>query len=177
MNQTTINKTPQQDIILDTNILFYLGDNNIKTNLLNYLLELGRRGFILSISKVTICELFSGIPRQKEIEAGITLNIFKQYSIDDNVIITTSQLSTVYKNAKTVKTDGIDFEDRVISATAMLTGSLILTADVNDYPRPYFTEREERVFFFRNKNKTNIRVVQILQPNIFLINHSFLSRP
>jgi predicted nucleic acid-binding protein len=177
MNQPTSNNLPKQNIILDTNILFYLGDNNIKRELLNYLLELIRVGFGLAISKITITEIFSGIPRQKEQEASNILNVFIKYDIDDNVVITTSKISTIYKNCKDINTNQIDLADRIISSTAILTGSLIMTANINDFPRPFFSEKHEKIFFYKNKNKTNMRVIQLLQPNLLILNDRFFSRP
>ncbi len=176
MNQQAISNAPKQNIILDTNILFYLGDKFIKYELSRYLLVLNRMGFGLAISKVSIVELLSGIPRINENGAIDKLNMFINYEIDHNVVIVTAQISTVYKNDKQVETGPIDIADRIIASTAILTGSLVMTADVNHFPRPYFVEKNEKIFSYKEKNNTKIRVIQLLQPNSSLIYNAFSCR-
>lgn len=90
--------------------------------------------------------------------------------------LTASWLSTIYKNEK-VSNQQISLEDKIIDATAILTDSLIMTADINDYPRPFFTEAEEKLFFYRHKNKTCMRVIQLLKPNLPVMQQRFSERP
>lgn len=78
---------------------------------------------------------------------------------------------------KQEQNEDISLADKVITATSILSGSLVLTADVNDFPRPFFSEAEEKLIEYRKKNKTNMISLQILRPNIVYINQRFSERP
>jgi predicted nucleic acid-binding protein len=141
-----------------------------------YLLNITRRGFGIVISDVSTYELLSGATVRQEQQANEILSDFIRYSVDSGALITASQLSTVYKKEK-ISEQSITLADKIIGATAILTGSLIMTADVNDYPRPFFTEAEEKLFYYKRKNKTCMRVVQLLRPNLPVMQQRFSERP
>ena len=166
----------QQDIILDSNVIQYLGDSKISTELLKYLIELQSSNFILSISNISICELLSGTTKKQEAEGIQILSIFKRYEINDSVLIGAAQLFTLYSNAK-IPNDQVSVADRIISSTSIITGSLVLTSDVNDFPRPFFKEVAEKLIFYKYKNKTQMRILQVLSPNTEIINELFSRRP
>lgn len=166
----------KQDIILDTCLLQYIGDKNIAKNLIDYLSELEGANFNLAISNISVCELLSGTTQKQETDGLSILSLFKRYQVDDNVLVATSQLSTLYGREKIPNQD-ISIADKIIAATAILTGSLILTADVHDFPRPFFREAAEKLFYYSIKNKTRMRVVEVLAPNTVIINQRFSERP
>lgn len=178
MKNKVNNKSPQptQNIILDTNIIQYIGDRNVAADLSQYFLNLVKKGFRFAISDVSYYELLSGASAKQEQQANFILSNFDKYLVDSEVLITASRLSTIYKNEK-VPNQQISLEDKIIGAIAILTDSLIMTADVNDYPRPFFTEAEEKLFFYRHKNKTGMRVVQLLKPNLPVMQQRFSERP
>ncbi len=167
---------PTQILILDTCVLQYTSDKYIAKDLLVYLVELMRRGFSLAISLISVYELLSGATEAKEKEGLSILNLFKNYQMDGNLLLAASQLSTLYEKEK-VPSQNISVQDKIIAATAVLTGSLIITADINDFPRPFFDTVEEKLFYYQKKNKTNMRVIQLLRPNLLVINQRFSERP
>lgn len=166
----------KQDIILDTCLLQYLSDQKISKELVDYLMELQGANFDLAISNISICELLSGTTKRQEADGIGILSLFKKYQVDDNVLLATSQLSTLYGREKIPGQD-ISIADKIIAATAVLTGSLILTADIHDFPRPFFKEAAEKLFYYSIRNKTCMRVVQIFSPNTVIINQRFSERP
>lgn len=166
---------PVQYIILDTNIIQYLNDKHIEYQLYLYLLDLIKGGFGFAISDVSVYELLSGVTVKQEEVAISTLSNFRRYIVNTNVLVAASQLSTIYKREK-ISDQEITLADKLVGATAILTGSLVMTANVNDFPRPFFTEAEEKLFYYKHKNKTCMRVVQILKPNLPVMQQRFSER-
>lgn len=176
-NNRSLQQIPKQSIILDTCIVRYISNKFIGLNLITYLAELLSRGFDLSVSEVTIYELLSGCTVKQEKEGVAALSLFKTFQISTNVLIAASQLSTLYHCEKIIADDGISMQDKIIASTAILTGSLILSADVNDFPRPFFHEGEEKPIYYRRKDKAEMLIIQILRPNHLVIQKRFAERP
>lgn len=164
-----------QDIILDSNILGYLSDKNFGLDLKNVLVKLQNNKFNLSISEITIFELLKLKNRsQKEEDEGRQqLSQFKRYFIESNVLITASQMSLIYNSDK-IPNDQISTEDLIIGATSVLTGSLIFTADIYDFPTPYFKVEHEYIANYKKKNKSCFQVFHFLSPDIDLFNRRLL---
>jgi len=165
-----------QDIIFDTCILNYNGNPQIFPQLNTYYLDLLKRQFILAISEITIFELLQDATIKKEREAINILSFFKTYQINSKLLIAAAQLSTLYKEER-IPNQQISTSDKIIGATAILTGSLILTADVNDFPRPFFQEAEEKLLVYKDKNRTKMLALQLLGPNQTVITERFSQRP
>lgn len=178
MNESSNPETtsiPIQNIILDTCILQYLSNTHIKPELNQYISELINRGFGPAISDISISELLQDATVEQE-KAGLSIiGLFNRYPLSESILIGAAQLSSLYKEAIETNID-ISIGDKIIASTSVLSGSLILTADVNDYPRPFFWEAEEKWITYRKKNKSNILVVQLLRPNIEYINQRFTNR-
>lgn len=169
-------QSPIQNIILDTNILQYLSNRYIKNELNSYLLDLVARGFGLAISDISIVELLQDSTSEQEKIGLEILNLFNRYQLNESFLLGAAQFSTLYKSDR-VRNDAISLADKIIASSSVLSGSLVLTADVNDYPRPFFWEAEEKQIIYRKNNKTNILIVQLLRPNMEYINQKFSERP
>ncbi|MHA1305138.1 MAG: type II toxin-antitoxin system VapC family toxin [Candidatus Heimdallarchaeaceae archaeon] len=165
-----------QNIILDTCILQYINDKKISTQLISYLGDLTKRGFGLAISDISIQELLTSATIKQERNGLALLSKLRAYRVESTILVGASQLSTLYSQEK-ISNQNISIPDKIIASTAILSGSLIMTADVNDFPRPFFLEAEEKLFFYKHKNKTNMRVIQILRPNKEVINQRYSERP
>lgn len=162
----------KNSIILDTNILQYFGNKHIGPLLRQYLQVLRGRNFTLSISEVTIFESLAFSKRHQEDEIVRTLNQFLHKPITKEVLVTSSWLSKLYI-IEQIPLLQISTEDKILGATALLTNSLIVTANVNDFPRPFFKEKEEELIFYRYKNKKRMIAVYLLEPNLPVIQERF----
>jgi len=179
MKRTAGNPNPppaKQDIILDTCILQYFSKKQVSKELRAYLSDLMGRGFSLSISEISTCELLSGATIKQEQEGYQTLSVFKRYLIDSRSLITAAQVATLYHKEK-IPNDKISIADRIVAATAILTGSLVLTADFYDFPRPFFSEAEKKPIFYKVKNKDQMLVIYLLRPDLNIILKRFSERP
>ncbi|KKP48282.1 MAG: hypothetical protein UR39_C0001G0077 [Candidatus Woesebacteria bacterium GW2011_GWA1_33_30] len=168
-------KNPIQNIILDTCILQYLSNKYLKGELGKYLLSLVGRGFGLAISDISISELLQDATLEQEKISSSTLSLFNRYPLNEDILIAGAQISTLYKIDNT-KNNSISLPDKIIASASVLSGSLILTADVNDYPRLFFSEAEEKWILYRKNNKNNILVIQLLRPNTEYIKQKFSER-
>ncbi len=171
------NKTqPKQNIILDSNIIQYSADRNASLVFVPYLSELLQRGFGFAISDITIYELLKGANVKNEAEMLRILNIFQRYYLTDNVLIASGQLETIYK-IEGIEQKQIEDGDKFIGATAILTGSLILTANSRDFPSPYFHELERKpLIYIEKRNRSKCILASILSPDIVMINRRFSER-
>jgi predicted nucleic acid-binding protein len=151
-------------IILDTNILQYIQHDKFSSQLGSFLHELFNMTYELSVSNISIYELLCGTSLNLEKRGTEVLSWFTQLDVSKDVLLLSSQLFTLYNDQKISK-EQISYADRIIAATCVLTNSLLLTGDVNDFPRPFFTEVYEEKIFYKQKNKTCLQVVQLLQPN------------
>lgn len=159
-------------VILDTNIIRYIGNKSISIALNSYLQELTERSFIFTLSEITIFESLAFSKLHQEIKIATTLNNFIHKPITKEVLATASWLTKLY-SAADIPFQQISTEDDIIAATALLTSSLILTANVNDFPRPFFTEYEEKLIFYNYKNRKRMIAIYMLEPNIPFIKEKF----
>ncbi|HSW96246.1 MAG TPA: hypothetical protein VLF89_00315 [Candidatus Saccharimonadales bacterium] len=76
-----------------------------------------------------------------------------------------------------IQINGVDHGDKFIAATAILSGSLILTADVRGFPWPLFHEIEYNPLLHTLGKKTKSHMIGLLQPDFALIKRHFAERP
>lgn len=179
-NESKIKEIPQrqiiQNVICDTNILGYSGTKKGSSECIDYLKELLLRNFGLAISNITTFELLKGCDLAKETECIEFIKNFIRYDLDDSVLLSAARLDNVYKEEK-INVDGIEQPDKIIAATAIITGSVILTGDRNGFPFPFFIESEYRNITYEIK-KGHSRSIHLclLTPNTKLINEIFERR-
>lgn len=76
-----------------------------------------------------------------------------------------------------IQVNGVDHGDKFIAATAILSGSLILTADVRGFPWPFFHEIEYNPLIHIVGKKTKSHMIGLLRPDFDLIKRRFEERP
>ena len=101
---------------------------------------------------ISLYKSLSGVTHTQEKRIVKILDQFQKQQITEDILTTSSRLSTLY-NMEYIPTQMISTEDKIIAAIAILTGSLVLTANVNDFPRPFFREVEEKLIFYKRKSK------------------------
>lgn len=168
---------PKQNIILDSNIIQYVVDKNSSEALAPYLMDFLDRGFGFAISDITIYELLKGANIKNEAEMLQVLNVFQRYYLTDNVLVAAAQLETLYR-MDSIEPKQVESGDKFIAATAVLTGSLILTANSRDFPSPYFQESERKpIIYTEKRNRSKCILISVLTPDITIINQRFSERP
>lgn len=172
-----------QNVILDTCILQYFSNKNIQIELDRYLLDLIDRKFTFYISEISIAELLTNLNKPKEAQGLKILSLFERYLVEQNTLIASAQLSSIYNQVginnidlSKIESARISLSDRILGATAILNGALILTANIQDFPNPYFIPVEEHLLIYNNKHGKSMLYLQLLSPNINLINKVFNTR-
>lgn len=164
------------EILFDTNILQYYSVPNIQQNLDAFLRELVIDSSVkFAISQITLCELLSGANVNQETKASEHISAFKQYAIDDQALIMAARLTNLYKEEGVPDTQ-INIGDKIIAATSILTGCPILTANVNDFPRPYFVEKFRHLLTYQKGRGLATICLEILAPDIELIGRRLANR-
>lgn len=164
------------DVLVDTCIIQYAADDRMGDEVTEYLKEILERGQRLALCEMTIYELIAGASITKEAQLLKWLTVFKRYQVDLNVFIAAARLKTLYDMQKLPQTQ-ISDGDKMIAATSVLTGSFILTANGNDFPRPCFKEIEQKHIFYIHKNIQRMIPIQLLSPDNDTLNYFFSNRP
>ncbi len=174
--EVTTQQTPKQNILLDTNIMSRIGSSNQGIDLVLYLFNLIERGFGLAISNITLYELLRGNTREKEEKMLEFLKTWFRYYISEEVLLTAAQLDNILKT-ENIQANSVDLGDKFISATSILTGSLILTNNSRDFPWPFFQEVERKPIFYEENNKQKCFLLALLKPDIDMVRLRFNERP
>lgn len=135
------------------------------------------KGFGFAISAITYLESIQSASETKEKEVLGFISEIPKYEIDDNVLIAAGQLRTLYAQEKQIAENSISIPDAIIGATATITNSLIITADFNGFPRPFFFEKYKKLISYDYKNKRKMACIYLLEPDVRIINFRFSERP
>lgn len=148
------------NVILDTNIIQYIGNKHVGSHIREYVSQFRT----ILYSDISVGELTAGAIR-KDLEKTEEL-LSKMYPIviDEDILVLSGNLHTIYSKSK-IPYQHISLADRIVAASAISTDTTIYTADVNDFPRPFFQEIDEHVISYRYKNKSRFLVTQVLKPN------------
>ena len=164
-------------IILDTCVLQYLSKEEIRPTLLGLFKILERNNNVLRVSDITTFEIFSECPKEKEKKLSEIWRHFPRYKVDPKVTMAAAHLSTLYRFENNIEHSRIGVGDKIIGATAFLTGSYILTTDSNDFPRPFFSEKYIEKVIYTEKNKEKMIHFYFLQAEYPIIYHRLQNRP
>ncbi len=140
MNNTHLVRL-EQTVILDTNIIQYSANKKFGKEITDFLDELKKRGFELAISDISYSELLANLSQAKE-EAGLKLlRSFKKIEVGTTFLHAAARTCTIYNQQRKIEQKSkseASVADLIIAATAILTGSLIITANINDFPKAIF---------------------------------------
>ena len=175
-NTASTTPIPKVYIILDTNILQYLNNTDISKELIAYFSEIIKAGYTnFAMSDFSFFEAISGAPKKDEEKLIELLSQIPRFEVKPETCVAAGQMATLYRIEK-AEFQNIESGDKIIAATAILSGSLILTANCNDFPRPFFREFHKRFVYYKRKNKDQMISIYLLQPDLEQINFRFNNR-
>lgn len=155
-----------QDIILDTNIIFYSLSSDVKTKINLVLSQASAVGYTLSISDTSSFEsLKKKCDLQEEQRILDYLEAYNRYKVGENVLILAARLHRIYDEYFSQRKIVLSSEDFHIAATSVLSGGLILSSDANDFPRPFFDEILKIPIFYEKNNRTKHIVAYLFRPD------------
>lgn len=163
---------PRKFAILDTNIIDYGLKPDYAESVASLIRELSKE-FDLTTTQYSRFELFRGMNSEKIPAAKVLFDSFACVDIDGDVFKTAAALSTCYKNDLATKSRAGSFSDGdiLIASASFIANSVIVTADVNDFPRPYFLEHASSNHRIVSSRKKTTIQVGILAPNIPHLNN------
>ena len=124
-------------------------------------------GFDFAVSQIVYSELVDGAYPKKERIIIKTLKSFYNLPVTERNIIGSGKLGSVYREFNI--TQGISITDKIIAATSIITNSLIVTANINDYPQPFFEPLKSS---YIKKSKQTIKIC-LLKPDYLSLRDAF----
>tara|TARA_Y100000310_G_scaffold234036_1_gene236944 strand:+ start:1169 stop:1702 length:534 start_codon:yes stop_codon:yes gene_type:complete len=166
------------NIILDSCTIQYLDNKAMKLSLWKILKHLRQNKNVFNIALISYYELLSECPKNKEEKLLKILGFFNIHKFSEEVIVTAARLATCYRLEPNIKNhQSINDGDKIIAATAMLSDSFILTANANDFPRPFFNEVYKENIIYKKKNKDYLLSMYLLKPDLDLFLERLKRRP
>jgi len=156
--------------LLDTCIAEYWLNKDIQPVVAAQLLSWAGSTFDLAISEISYAELIDGAFKDKVQRVKELLFTFVRFEVSQRVLSGAGILSTVYKNHNK-QTSGAGLQDKIIAATSFIYNLPIVTADVGDYPHPFFTTMVSENLQYKKKRKDHYITVDILKPNTQMLNY------
>lgn len=163
-------------IILDTCILNWMNIKPVRKELVKLFQQLEKQKVILRVSDYTTYELFSECPQKKEKELREIWEKFPRYEVAPKVTKTAAQLATLYRYTESTQGLHISDGDKIISGTALITKSYILTADLNDFPRPFFIEEYREKIIYKDKQKDKMIAFYFLKVDYEMFDYHLINR-
>ncbi len=160
-------------LLVDTNILVYGLNPDYAADVAHVFSDLEVMGYKSTISAYTTYEIYRGLARSK---VATTKNLISQFEkpieLDLQALKIAAALTTCYRTHSATKdmADRYKEGDVILAATAIYTGMHILTANGNDFPRPFFVERQS--MDIKNSKKPVSINLQILAPDVRCFNNT-----
>lgn len=165
------NKAGQyRDVILDSNIVQYLGTPGLEAKIVECLREAVTANYDLAISDISFYELLNAAPPSVESEIVNRLAGAKRFFVDKKTLVVASHLGCLYA-AEKINEDKISVGDKIIGAAAVLFNALIYTANVRDFPQPFFRDVARKPLFYKKNNGTDaFMYTAFIEPDLDVIN-------
>lgn len=163
-NSQTQENNQTRYLILDTNILSRAGAHIDRKNVVGSLITEYLRDILskspnwdIALSSVTLFELTDRSSLENEVINAQAINGMKVFDVNQDILRCAGRLGSFYKE-QGINDTQISAMDKIIGATAVLTGSIIYTIDMRDYPAPFFVELTQIRKTIEYKNKDDLPV-------------------
>lgn len=165
-----------QYLILDSCILEYWLDKDLNQAITKQITEWSHDSSALAVSNISYAELIDGAYKQKIEKVKDLLNKFTGFEVSQRILSTSGILSSIYK-LESGRTNGASMEDKIIAATSGVYKSAIITANVEDFPFPFFLTVANANIEYQKKNKKHFLTIAALMPNVKIMNYWYAKLP
>jgi len=162
-------------VILDSNIIQYFNNELLASKILGILRDAIGDSYSLAISDFTFFELLNGSTIKKEQEMVIHLNGITRFYVKKTVLVAAAHLGCLYKEDG-MDPGNIDIGDLIIGASAVLSGSYVFTANIRDFPVPFFKVELNKLIEYEVKGAQKFLNVAFLKPDVEVIGKYHASR-
>ncbi len=154
-------------ILLDSCVLEYLDDEDLRPSIVGCLNNVVKNKNTLALSEYLRFELLRGAFRKVETRMMALIDNFQRYQVTEEILIAAAQLETLYKELSV--NSGISDGDKILASTAILTNGLILTANLKDFPPPFFKYNFRELIERHQKRYSQPIAIGILEPDFEII--------
>ncbi len=172
----SIEKTKNKYLLLDSCVIEYWLDTNKEKIIAKQIEEWTNNTATIAISEITALELIDGAHKIKEKQVLEFLNKLSNFSTTDRVILGAGKLGSLYYQTDHNLKNSVSLGDKIIASTSIIYNLPIATANVKDFPYPFFITLSHKNLIYENKNKQNMICLAILRPNYEFINLKFKQR-
>lgn len=151
-------------LLLDSCIAEYSLNEDISKSISDTLSIWLGEVFSLATSDISYTELIDGAYKAKVERVKQLLDSYTRFEVTQRVLSGAGTISNIYK-AKNNKLNGASIQDKIIAATSFIYNVPIVTADILDFPHPFFTTIASENIRYRKKSKDHFITVDILLPN------------
>ena len=162
-------------LLLDSCVVQYLFNKEINAVLSTQLSKWSAEIFELAISDITYAELLNGVTQDKEKRLIELLDQFYGISITQRVVKGCGKLGCIY-NEKDNQFKDIEMGDKIIASTSVIHNLPIVTANIKDFPYPFFEPISTENLVYKDKGKSKMICVGVLNPNYQFITYSLNNR-
>jgi predicted nucleic acid-binding protein len=162
-------------ILLDTNIISSLSNDDLGTKILAVLSEAVALGYGLAFSEITFLEIINGTSVETEIKMMGVLEGLESFYVRKDTLIAAAHLGGLYKDSK-LPLDQFGVADQIIAATAILHNCIIFTKNGRDFPVPFFKELDRRMIEYTSKDYPVCVPTYFLEPQLDFIDKYYSAR-
>ena len=152
-------------LIVDTNILQYGVSDHYAKDVRNLIKSFVNDNEEMYISSYTTFEIYRGIDSKKIEKTKKIVDVFTSIPPDLVTFKIAAVLTTCYQRHDATKVYASKYADgdTIIAASAIRDQSRILTANVNDFPAPFFQEEKR---YYITSTITHVKIpVSIVRPD------------
>lgn len=157
-------------LLLDSCITEYWLNKDIQPSLEQLLTTWAGTTFDLAISEISFAELVDGAIKTKINRVKDLLTTFTRFEVTERVLSGAGILSNVYMSQNKV-TNGAGLQDKIIAATAFIFDIPIITADVRDFPHPFFVTIASENLKYEKKGRSHFITIDVLKPNTQMLKY------
>jgi predicted nucleic acid-binding protein len=155
-------------ILVDANVFSYGTNEKYSDAIANVFERLAQLKHEPAVLSYTSFEVYRGLDFKRVPKMKLLVDAFTPVDIDLKGFKIAAALYSCYKKHPTTKAYTYQDGDIVTAAGAFLYNTLVLTADGNDFPRPFFDDVEK--FPLKMLDGRVPLIVSLLQPNIQCFN-------
>jgi len=165
----------QQYLLLDSCIIEYLLDEHMHNSVSTQLNQWYADIFKPAISEVTYSELIDGAKADKETKVIKLLDGFYSFPLTKRIVKGSGILGSLYKEESQELKD-VCLADKLIAMTSAVYNTPIVTANIRDYPPPFFHNFTDENIMFEKKGKQRMINIGVMSANYPYITHKFNNR-
>lgn len=175
MNTHEPKKTGKNYYLLDSCMIEYLLNESINPPLVVQLRTWADSAFNFAISQITYAEIIDGARLNKESKIIDLLDKFNSFPIDKRVLMGCGKLGSVYASYSSSLKD-VSPGDKIIAATSIINKIPLITANLSDFPAPFFRIITDANIIYKKNNKQIMIYIGVLFPNYQYLQHVFKKR-